>query len=153
MQTTEEVAIAVIQAIKDEYDVLKRVGMSSLNWLSVNDLSDLTGFERKTIERWRDRGWIRMFKPADSAEWRTAVKMWKEDQDILIEAGLLNSDGEKPSIKRRKIRAHAAQKRKDQAPCSRTPDAPNAILSATSKRTDTGTYDSTNGAKRLLPSG
>ena len=49
-------------------------------------------------------GWVRMFKPGDSREWRTTIRVWKEDESVLIEAGLLFPNGHKPTISELKKR-------------------------------------------------
>jgi hypothetical protein len=78
----------------------------------VQDLSDLTGFSAQTIEKFRDRGWMRMFQPGDSREWRTTLRMWREDQRILIEAGMLHGRGNKRTIKEREKRISELHKQK-----------------------------------------
>lgn len=97
--------------LSDE-STMRKLALADLQWLSVQDLSDLTGFSVQTIEKWRDRGWVCMFQPGDSREWRTTLRMWREDQRILIEAGMLDGRGNKRTISQRKRRISELQKEK-----------------------------------------
>ena len=100
----EDAASAVVRALVDDGLALRKVALQELRWLTVNDLSTLTGFSARTIEKWRKMGWVRMFLPADSTEYRTTVHMWHEDEVALIEAGILSKQGQKPTIGERKKR-------------------------------------------------
>lgn len=100
-EAIQEAMISAWRTLAKDHEVMRRMAIAELQWLSLSDLEKLTGYEVKTIEKWRDRGWIRMFKPGDSREWRTTLQMWREDQSILIEAGLLDGRGNKPTIAER----------------------------------------------------
>lgn len=84
--------------------MLVRIAMSEIKWITIDELCEITGFTKRTVEKWRDKGWIRMFKPGDSREWRTTLRMWEEDERILIEAGLLDTEGKKRTLSERKRR-------------------------------------------------
>ena len=112
--SSDDIEEALINAWRDvlrESETMKRLALSDLHWLTISDLQELTGFSAATIEKWRDRGWIRMFKPGDSREWRTSLRMWREDQKILIEAGMLDARGNKPTVKEREKRISELQRK------------------------------------------
>lgn len=97
--------------LKDQ-DVMRKMALAELRWLSFADLEQLTGFEVQTLEKWLKKGWIRMFKAGDSREWRTTLQMWREDERILIEAGFLDERGGKPTAKERERRISELQKQR-----------------------------------------
>ena len=108
----EQVVIAVVRRLVDDQAALRRIALAELQWLTEKDLREITGYAKRTIDKWRQAGWIRLFKPGDSNEWRTTIKMWKEDERILIEAGLLDLSGLKPTISDRKRQIATLRRRR-----------------------------------------
>lgn len=112
---SDHIEEALVDAWRDvlrEEPTMRKLALADLQWLSMSDLEQLTGFSVQTLEKWLKKGWIRMFRPGDSREWRTTLRMWREDQAILIEAGMLDGRGNKPTISERKKRISELQRKK-----------------------------------------
>lgn len=112
---SDHIEEALVDAWRDvlrEEPTMRKLALADLQWLSMSDLEQLTGFSVQTLEKWLKKGWIRMFRPGDSREWRTTLRMWREDQAILIEAGMLDGRGNKPTVSDRKKRIAELHKQK-----------------------------------------
>lgn len=108
----EDALISAFRSVIKDAGALRKLALAELQWLNLRDLEQLTGFEAQTLEKWRDNGWITMFKPGDSREWRTSLVLWRQDEAILIEAGLLDERGRKPSADQRKKRISELKRQK-----------------------------------------